>query len=165
MNVLSAKRASTLFLKAVILVIAAGVLVLCAFLFPMLPEIKLRELPEFRLVFYPFLIGIYLSAAPFFLALQQAFRLLQYIDKHAAFSEASVRALRNIMFCAIAMSACYAAAFPMLVVFAELDDAPGLILISAAVVVAPLVVATFAAVLQKLVQSAIAIKSENDLTV
>lgn len=159
------KRAPTLFLKTVILVISLCVLVLCAFLFPMLPEIRLKELPEFRYIFLPFVIGIYASAVPFFLALYQAFRLLQHIDHNDAFSEKSVTSLRDIKFCAIAMSVCYAAAFPMIAVFAELDDAPGAILMAAAVVVAPLIVATFAAVLQKLVRSAIDMKAENDFTV
>ena len=48
---------------------------------------------------------------------------------------------------------------------AELDDAPGLGVIALAFVCMPLVIATFAAVLEKLLQNAIDIKSENDLTV
>lgn len=63
------------------------------------------------------------------------------------------------------MSICYAVGIPYLFHVAQLDDAPGLGLIALAFASSPLVVATFAAVLEKLLQSAINIKSENDLTI
>jgi hypothetical protein len=165
MKALPIKRAPTIFLKAVIFFIAAAVLVLCAFLFPQLAQLKLREMPEFTYVFYPALFGFYATAIPFFIALYQAFKLLHYIDKNNAFSELSIHALRNIKYCAVAMSFFYAMCMPLVFVFCELDDAPGGILMWAAVVCAPLIVATFAAVLQKLVQSAVDMKAENDLTI
>jgi len=59
----------------------------------------------------------------------------------------------------------YATGIPFLFQLAELDDAPGAGVIALAFACAPLVIATFAAVLQKVLQSAINIKSENDLTV
>jgi hypothetical protein len=48
---------------------------------------------------------------------------------------------------------------------AEVDDAPGLILVGMVPIFTSLVIAVFAAVLQRLLQEAIDIKSENDLTV
>ncbi|MGO4375941.1 DUF2975 domain-containing protein, partial [Paenibacillus sp. MCAF20] len=45
------------------------------------------------------------------------------------------------------------------------DDAPGIILVGMVLIFASLVIAVFAAVLQKLLKEAIDIKSENDLTV
>ncbi len=159
------KRVSTFFLKAVILLIAVAVAALCIFLLPEIWRVLLRELPEFKRSVYPALVGLSFTAAPFFFALYQAFKLLHYIDKNNAFSEASVGALRMIKYCAIAMSVGYAFGMPLVVIFCELDDAPGGIVMGAAIVCAPLVVATFAAVLQKLVQSAIDIKAENDLTI
>ena len=48
---------------------------------------------------------------------------------------------------------------------AEMDDAPGIILIGMVVIFASMVIAVFAAVLQRLLQEAIDIKSENDLIV
>ena len=48
---------------------------------------------------------------------------------------------------------------------AEVDDAPGLILVGMVLIFASMVIAVFAAVLQRLLQEAIDIKSENDLTV
>ena len=48
---------------------------------------------------------------------------------------------------------------------AEVDDAPGLIILGMVIIFASMVIAVFAAVLQRLLQEAINIKSENDLTV
>lgn len=54
---------------------------------------------------------------------------------------------------------------PFVYVVAEKDDAPGLILMGMVPVFASLVIAVFSAVLQRLLQEAIDIKSENDLVV
>ncbi len=158
------KRAPTLFLKAVVVLIGAAVLVLCVFLFPLV-YVELMKLPELAHLIYPALIGFYATVIPFFFALYQTFKLLHNIDTNNAFSELSVHALRKIKYCAIAMSVLYAMVLPLVVVLSEMDDAPGGVVIGFAIVVAPLVVATFAAVLQKLIQSAVDMKVENDLTV
>lgn len=59
----------------------------------------------------------------------------------------------------------YVLGLPLFYLLAERDDAPGVILIGMAVIFAAMVIAVFAAVLQKLLKEAIDIKSENDLTV
>ncbi|PAF37668.1 hypothetical protein CHH69_09800 [Terribacillus saccharophilus] len=121
--------------------------------------------PEVEFLKYPALVGLYVTALAYFLALYQSFRLLSYIDKNVAFSDLSVKALKNIKHCAITISIVYVILLPLIYVVAERDDAPGLILVGMALIFAPLVVAIFAAVLQKLLKNAIDIKSENDLTV
>ena len=108
---------------------------------------------------------MYASAIPFYFALYQAFKLLSYIDKNKAFSELSVKALKNIKYCAITISILYVLGMPLFYLMAERDDAPGIILIGLVIIFASMVIAVFAAVLQRLLQEAIDIKSENDLTV
>lgn len=108
---------------------------------------------------------LYATAIPFFFALYQTFRLLSYIDRNKAFSELSVTALKNIRNCAITISILYVVGMPLFFLLAEIDDAPGVILIGMVIIFASMVDAVFAAVLQKLLQNAIDIKSENDLTV
>jgi hypothetical protein len=108
---------------------------------------------------------MYISAVPFYFALYQAFKLLCYIDKNKAFSQISVKALKNIKYCAITISALYLVIMPFVYLVAEKDDAPGLIIIGMVPIFASMVIAVFAAVLQKLLKEAIDIKSENDLTV
>ena len=101
----------------------------------------------------------------FYFALYQAFKLLSYIDKNKAFSELSVKALKNIKYCAITISILYVVVMPFVYLVAETDDAPGLIVIGMVIIFASMVIAVFAAVLQRLLKEAIDIKSENDLTV
>jgi hypothetical protein len=153
------KRGSTLFLRGVVLLLGILVLALCVFVLP--AGIATDNVGGYRFI----LLGLYVAAIPFFWALYQAFRLLDYIDNNTAFSELSVRALVNIKYSAIVISGLFAAGMPYIYVVAERDDAPGVIAIGLVITFASLVIATFAAVLQKLVQNAVTIKSENDLTV
>jgi hypothetical protein len=164
MKATSINAVSTLFLKAVLVLIGIAVLALCVFFFPLIGR-EILAVPELNTVSYPGLLGFYLTPIPFLFALYQAFLLLQLIDKNIAFSQTAISALVKIKYCAIAMSILYAMGLPLAMIIAELDDAPGLGAIALAFVCAPLVVATFAAVLQKLLHSALLIKMENDLTV
>ncbi len=113
----------------------------------------------------PILLIALVAAVPFFYALQQGLLLLSYIDTNTAFSEKSVRAIKNIKNCAFSISVIYGAAMPYFIYVADKDDAPGVPLIALVLIFAPLVVSVFAAVLEKLLQSAIDIRSEYDLTV
>lgn len=114
---------------------------------------------------YPIAAGIYASAIPFFIALYQALGLLSYIDENKAFSELSVKALKNIKYCANVISIIYVVLLPFVYLVAEKDDAPGLIVVGMVPIFASMLIAVFAAVLQRLLKEAIDIKSENDLTV
>lgn len=105
------------------------------------------------------------SAVSFFTALYQAFNLLSYIDNNKAFSELSATALSKIKKCAIIISAFYTAGLPILYMIAELDDAPGVIVIGLVIILALAIIGVFAAVLQELLKNAIELKSENDLTI
>lgn len=159
------KRGSTLFLKAAIVAIGAVVLALCIFALPATWRAVPGEYPNSTYVFYCILLAMYAAAVPFFYALYQALQLLGYVDKNTAFSDLSVKALKKIAYCGCMISALFAISMPFFYIWAENDDAPGLIIIAMVLVLAPLAVTVFAAVLQRLLKQAIAIKSENDLTV
>jgi len=157
------KKYSTIFLKLAVIFIGTLVLALCIF-----GSIWLANNPvnsNYTHILYPIIIGILISALPFFVALYQALRLLGYIDRNIAFSELSVKALKNIKYCAVTICTLYAIIMPFVYVVAEKDDAPGLIIIGMVPIFASVVIAVFAAVLQRLLKQAIDIKSENDLTV
>ena len=159
------KQGSTFFLKIAVFLIGTPVLALCIFMVPMIAKNAAEGISGWDYVILGILIIMYVSAIPFYVALYQAFKLLSYIDKNKAFSELSVRALKKIKNCAITISGLYVVSLPLFYIFAELDDAPGVIIIGMVLVFAPMVIAVFAAVLQRLLQEAINIKSENDLTV
>jgi hypothetical protein len=159
------KRGTTLFLRAAVILIGIPVLALCIFVVPQIANFAAELYPEMMLIEALVLINMYAMAIPFYYALYQAFKLLGYIDRNQAFSALSVRALKMITYSAIAISVICTAGLPLFYLVAERDDAPGVIVIGLIIVFAAMVIAVFAAVLQKLLQEAIAIKSENDLTV
>ncbi|OHA35045.1 MAG: hypothetical protein A2928_04060 [Candidatus Taylorbacteria bacterium RIFCSPLOWO2_01_FULL_45_15b] len=153
------KKGSTLFLKIALLVIVCGALALCFFILPV------PLLDEGFGMYDPIVIVMYLAAVPFFISLYQSLQLLNLIDKKNPFSLASVKALKYIKYCAIAILALYIAGMPYIYIVADKDGAPGGLAIGLVIVFASAVIATFAAVLQKLLQNVIDIKSENELTV
>jgi hypothetical protein len=152
-------KGSTMFLKFVISLLGLTVVVLCVFVLP-------ETIGSITADGYdPILLGMYVPATPFFIALYQAFKLLTYIDENKAFSELSVKALKNIKYCGVVIGLLYAAGMPYIFYVADKDDAPGVVALGLVIVFASVVIAVFAAVLQKLIQSGLDIKSENDLTV
>jgi MFS superfamily sulfate permease-like transporter len=138
-----------------VILIGIPILVLCIFWLPAF----VNYLP------YPVLIGVYATAIFFFLALYQALRLLSYIDRNIAFSDRSVKALKNIKHCAITISSIYVGLIPFIFPIADANDAPGLVAFPLVIIFASSVIAVFAAVLQKLLKEVLDIKSENDLTI
>lgn len=156
-------KGETLFLKIAIFIIGLPVFTLSILGLPWLANNPVN--PEYAHGLYPILIGMYLSTIPFYIALYKAFRLLSYIDQNIAFSELSVKALKDIKYCAITIMTLYVIMTPFFFIVAEKDDAPGLIIFGMIPIFVSMVIAVFAAVLQKLLKNAIDIKSENDLTV
>lgn len=158
------KRGSTFFLKGVVVLIGMAALALCIFWLPAVASRDAAAHPETSYLQYPFLACAYALSVPFFAALYQTFNLLSYIDRNKAFSELSVRALNYIKYSGITIGSFIAAGTLCVIIFID-DDIAGIIGLGIMCTFASSVIATFAAVLQKLLKSAIAIKSENDLTV
>ncbi|PGM91342.1 DUF2975 domain-containing protein [Bacillus cereus] len=159
------KQGSTLFLKTAIILIGIPVLALCIFLVPNIGDYAAELFPDIAFIKYLVLINLYATVIPFYFALYQAFKLVSFIDKGNAFSKLSVRALKKIKNCAITISILYVVGMPLFYLVAERDDAPGIIILGMLLIFASMVIAVFAAVLQRLLKDAIDIKSENDLTV
>jgi hypothetical protein len=148
------KKSSTLFLRAVIVLIGLIALALCVIVLP-------RLIGTFDLGGYdPILLGMYLPAIPFFIALYQTLKLLSFIDNNQAFSDSSVKSLKYIKYCAVAISSLYVAGMPYIFYVADKDDAPGVVAIALVIIFASFTVGVFAAVLQRLLQDALAIKSK-----
>lgn len=161
---MNVKRGSTNILKVIIVLAGIAVLALCIFLVPHMANFAAKLYPNIALMRYLVFIVMYGAAVPFYFALYQAFNLLRYIDENTAFSEFSVKALKNIKCCAIAISGLYVLGLPLFRFIAKKVDPP-IGLMGLLIIFASLVIAVFAAILQRLLQEAINIKSENDLTV
>lgn len=158
------KKGSTLFLRGAIGIMGLAVLALCIFVAPIIS----KEVSGFLIIpiaYFPILIGLYITALFFYAALYQSLKLLSLIDKNKAFGEESVACLRYIKYCGAGIAIMYLAAYPLIFMIADKDDAPGMILMWGVISMAPVVIAVFASLLQKLLRNAIDVKLENDLTI
>ena len=96
------KRSSTIFLQIVIVLIGIGALALLLWE----PHIEGRNAHATLFEIYfkdPFLAYVYIGSIPFFVALYQAFKVLGYAGQNKVFSQAAVKALRTIKYCALAI--------------------------------------------------------------
>lgn len=160
------RKSSTIFLQVVIVLI--GILALVIMIRFPLTEGRAANLDLFSIYADPFIIYGYLASIAFFVALHQAFKLLGYIGKNKVFSLDSVKALRNIKYCAIVLSVLIviAAIYIRISFNGNADDDPaGFLAVSIVTTFISIVIATVAAVFERTLQSAVDIKSENDLTV
>ena len=159
------KRGSTLILRGAVLAMGLFVLVVCVFGVIPLSNGWAEEFPGIAYLQYPIVVGVYISAVFFFAALFQAMKLLSYIDHGKAFSELSVRALKYIKYYAIVIWVLYSLNMYVVYYMAQRMDAPGFMFVGMVIPFASFIVAVFASLLQKILHDAIALKSENDLTV
>jgi hypothetical protein len=157
------QRGSTLFLKGVIILIAIGALA-AMIRFPQL-EGRAANLDLVSIYTDPFIIYGYLASVPFFVALFQTFKLLGYIEHNNAFSQTAVNALRSIKYCALILIAALIAGIVYIRFASGGDDPAGAIAVGICVTFAFVVIATGATVFESLLQNAVDLKSENDLTV
>lgn len=158
-------KKETLFLKIAIIVMGIPVLAGCVIGLPLLAMDAADGSQEMAYLLYGMMSVLGFSAIPYFLTLFQGYRLLTFIDVNQAFSERSVESLKMIKICSAVISGIYVLGLPLFYIVAELDDAPGVILVGMIFVGAPLIIAVFAAVLQKLLKSAIDMKREQELTI
>ena len=159
------KRSSTIFLQAVIVLIGAGALALLLWE----PHLEGRNAHAtlFQIYFNdPFLAYAYTASIAFFVALYQAFKLLGHIARSEVFSQRSVKALRTIKYCAMTLVAFIVGAEAyFFIVQRGKDDIAGGVAVGLFLIFVSAVIATAAAVFERTLQSAVDIKSKNDLTV
>ncbi len=123
------KQGSTLFLKTVVIMIGIPVLAMCIFLVPKIGDFAAELYPDIAYIKYLVFINLYATAIPYYFALYQTFKLLNYIDKNNAFSKLSVKALKNIKNSALTISVLYVLGMPLFYLVAERDDARALLLL------------------------------------
>ena len=158
------KRGSILFLRAVVVLV--GVAVLAGLLWE--PQVEGVNAHADQVTIYfrdPFLAYVYVGSLPFFFGLYQAFKLLGYVDQGQAFSPGGVEALRRIKYCALAVIGFIVGGEAYIIFGVESDDRAGGVAMGVFTGFPCLVAATAAAVLERVLQSAVDLKSEHDLTV
>ncbi|MTD30618.1 DUF2975 domain-containing protein [Planomicrobium sp. YIM 101495] len=158
-------KKETWFLKMVVVFMALPVLAGCIFVLPGFGGFIQAVFPALPFLPVVFLLAVYSTAILYFAALYQTLKLLSFIDKGVAFSHFSVRAIQLIKRFALIIAGIYILCLPVIVNLAEVDDAPGLGGLGMIIPMGALVIAVFAAVLQKLLEHAIEMKAENELTI
>lgn len=157
------KHVSTSFLKLVLLIVAIITLSVLVW-FPK-TEGRASGLDLISIYADSFIIYVYIASVPFFVALWQAVKLLGHIEENKVFSPIAVTALKNIKYCALAISGFLSGAMFFIRIANQGDDGAGPIMVGLITLFASIVIATAAAVFQELLQRAVDIKAENDLTV
>lgn len=160
------KHASTIFLQVVIALIGLGIMTFLI-LEPQFEGRNKNATSQFEIYFKdPFLAYIYLASVPFFIALYQAIRMLGYARRDEIFSQPCVRSLQIIKYCGVAVALFFVGAEAYIFVFVRgTDDVAGGVLMGAFVIFVSLVIATAATVFERILQNAVDLKAENDLTV
>jgi len=158
------KRISIVFLQVVIVLIGLGTLAILV-VFPQM-EGRATNLDLFSIYSDPFILYGYAASIAFFVALYKAFRLLGYVGQNKVFSSDSVKALKSIKYCAMTLAVLIVGAGLYVRIFHHEDDDPaGFLAMCIVTTFATIVVATAAAVFEKILQNAVDMKSENDLTI
>lgn len=160
------KRSSTIFLQVVIVLISIGALALLLWE-PQIEGVNAHA-TNFEIYFKdPFLALVYAGSIPFFIALYQAFKLLGYARQNKVFSPEAVKALQKIKYCALAIIGFVVVEEIVIMLMNNGDkDNPGAPIFMGILITFPsIVVATAAAMFERILQNAVDIKSENDLTI
>jgi len=158
------KRSSTIFLQVVIVLIGLGALALMLWE----PHIEGRNAHATTFEIYfkdPFLAYAYVASIPFFVALYQAFKVLGYAGQNLVFTQAAVKALRIIKYCAISIIGFVVVEEIIIMLNHGSDDAAGGVFMGVLITFGSIVVATAAAMFERILQKAVDMKSEHDLTV
>ena len=160
------KPGSTIFLQVVVVLI--GICALALLLWE--PHLEGRNANATLVEIYfkdPFLALVYAGSIPFFIALYQAFKVLGYAGRNQVFSPAAVNALRTIKYCALAIIG-FVVVEEIVILLMNNGDSenPGAPIFMGILIAFPsIVVAVAAAMFERILQNAVQIKSENDLTV
>ena len=155
-------RSSTLFLQIIIVLIGIGAL---GFLLwePHVEGVNAHA-GFLEVYFDPFIAYAYAGSIPFFMTLYQAFKLLGYARHNRALSQEAVRALRTMKYCALAVIG-FVAVSVIFMILGDRDDRPAGVFMRVLIAFPSVIVAAAAALFQRILQHAVDIKSENDLTV
>ena len=102
----------------------------------------------------PFLAYAYIASLSFFVALYQAFKVLGYIGQNKAFSQPTVKALRTIKFCALAIIG-FVALGELFIMLGNSDDRAGGIFMGILITFGSVVTAAAAAMFEQILQNAV----------
>src|SRR6266850_937022 len=140
----------TIFLQVVVVLIGIGALALMLWE----PHLEGRNAHATLFEIYfndPFLAYAYIASIPFFVGLYQAFKVLGYAGQNRIFTQEAVNGLRIIKFCAMVIIG-FVAVSVIFMIGGDRDDRPGGIFMRMLVTFPSIIVATAAAIFQRVLQ-------------
>ncbi|MBU1096433.1 MAG: DUF2975 domain-containing protein [Ignavibacteriae bacterium HGW-Ignavibacteriae-2] len=153
------KRIS-IFLQVVLVLIGVGALAFMLWE----PHVEGRNVHSTLFEIYfndPFLAYAYIASIPFFMALYQAFKVIGYAGQNKVFSQAAVKAMRTIKYCAISIIG-FVAVGEIFIMLGNSDDHAGGVFIGVLITFGSVVIATAVLMFERFLQKAVDIKSDND---
>jgi len=157
------KKSSTVFLQVVVVLIGIGALALMLWE----PHIEGRNVHATLFEIYfkdPFLAYAYVASIPFFVVLYEAFKVLGYVRQNKVFSQGAVKALRTIKYCAMSIIG-FVVGGEIFIMLDNSDDRAGGVFMGILITFGSIVIAAAAAMFGRILENAVALKCENDLTV
>lgn len=151
------------FLRFSIITTGLIILLLSVFWLPSISEDAAKLYPEYSYLRYPVLIGIYITTVPFYYALYETLKLLEFIEDKNAFSVSAANSLRLIKYCAAIVAVIYGIGIIYLILKNALH--PGVGIIGVVILLASSAISIFSDVLRELLINALNMKYENDLTI
>lgn len=147
------KKSPTIFLQVVIVIIGIGTVALMLWE----PHIEGRNAHATLFEIYfkdPFLAYVYIASTPFFMALYQSFKVLRYVRQDNTFSQATVKGLRTIKYCAIVLASLIVAAEVYLfIAMSGKDDIAGGVAMGLFMIFTSVVVATVTGMFERILKN------------
>ena len=144
---MSMKRSSLILLQAVVVFIGMGALGLMLWE----PHIEGRNAHSTLSQIYfhdPFLAFVYAASIPFFVALYQAFKIVSYVKQNKVFSQATLKALRTIKYCAVSIIG-FTVIGEIFIMLMDGDDRAGGVFIGALIILSSILIAAVATTFER----------------
>lgn len=154
------KKSSPIFLQVAIVLIGIGALAFMLWE----PHIEGRNTHATLSQIYfndPFLAYAYTASIAFFTALYQTFKVLGYVRQNKTFSQETVKALRTIKYCAIAMIGFIAAAEAYLFIVRPGDDIAGGVFMGILIIFASSVIVATTTMFEQILQNSLHPSNKN----
>lgn len=150
-------------LKGIVLGMGICGLVINGFLIPFLGQDIISSYPEFSGWYHPWLIFLWLTGIPCYIALFFGWQIAGSIGRDESFTHKNAGRLKKISYLAIGDSVFF---FGMNILYFDLNmNHPGVVVFSLFIAFVGVVIAVVAAVLSHLVKKAAVLQEESDLTI
>lgn len=150
-------------LRSFIICFGTGIAMTCLFWLPDIAERSAQVYPHVAFLKSPVYWWMIITTIPFYLALYQTNALLNLIRQKEAFTSRSTKLLGSIARCGFIIAVSYALLGAILVIFQVFHV--GVALAMGFLILTSLTISFFAKLLKTLLEEALRIKNENDLTI